>query len=40
MRLLIGFLVLLAVFLYIQTIRPDCSMTDMIGVEWVKCLIR
>ena len=40
MRLLIGFLFLLAILLYIQSMRSDCSMTNMIGVEWVKCLIR
>jgi hypothetical protein len=40
MRLLIGCLVVLAILLYVQSVRSDCSMTDMIGVEWVKCLIR
>ena len=38
MRLLIGFVLVLAALLYFQGAHPECSMSDMIGVEWLKCL--
>ena len=40
MRLLAGFLVVVAVALAAQSVRPQCSMTEMRGVEWVECLTR
>ena len=40
MRLLAGFLVVVAVALAAQSVRPQCSMTEMRGVEWVECLIK
>jgi hypothetical protein len=40
MRLLIGFLVLLITLVTIQNARHDCSMSNMIGVEWLECLAR
>jgi hypothetical protein len=38
MRLFIGFLFVLAILLYIQRGHPECSMSNMIGVEWLECL--
>jgi hypothetical protein len=40
MRLLAGFLVVVALALAAQSGRPQCSMTEMRGVEWVECLIK
>ena len=40
MRLLIGYLIVVAFALTLQNVRPQCSMTDMLGVEWVECLIQ
>ena len=40
MRLLVGFVVVLGALLIVQSVYPDCSMTDMIGVEWLQCLTR
>ncbi|MGH6803227.1 MAG: hypothetical protein ACREC3_07655 [Methyloceanibacter sp.] len=40
MRLLAGYLVVLVIALALQSVRPQCSMTDMLGVEWVECLIK
>ena len=40
MRLLTGYLIVVAFALTLQIVRPQCSMTDMLGVEWVKCLIK
>jgi hypothetical protein len=40
MRLLNGFLVLLAVLVYIQSVRSDCSMSNMTGVQWLECLAK
>jgi hypothetical protein len=40
MRLLVSFLFLLAAFVYIQALRPDCSMSNVSGVEWMECLAR
>jgi hypothetical protein len=40
MRLLISFLVVVATIVYIGSLRPDCSMSDMNGVEWLECLAR
>ena len=37
---LIGFLFVLAVAAYIQNVRNDCSMSNMIGVDWLECLFR
>ena len=40
MRLLTGFLLVVVVALAVQGARPQCSMTDMLGVEWLKCVAR
>lgn len=40
MRLLVSFLVFLAALFAVQSVRPHCSMSDMIGVEWLECLVR
>jgi len=38
MRLLIGFMMVFTGLMCLQTVRPNCSMTTMIGVEWLACL--
>jgi hypothetical protein len=38
MRLLVGFMTVVLVLMVLQTLRPHCSMTTMIGVEWLACL--
>ena len=38
MRLWIGFLTVLALIFYVEKSRPECSMADMIGVEWLECV--
>ena len=38
MRLLVGFMTVFLALMVLQTLRPQCSMTDMIGVEWLACL--
>ena len=40
MRLLTGFLLVVVVALALQSVRPRCSMTDMLGVEWLECVTR
>jgi hypothetical protein len=40
MRLLVGFMLLFAALLGMQSVHPDCSMTDMIGVVWLECLAK
>ena len=40
MRLLIGFVIALALMLCIQSVHPECSMSDMIGVEWLACIAK
>jgi hypothetical protein len=40
MRLLGGFLVVVFGLLALQSVHPECSMTAMLGVEWVQCLAR
>jgi hypothetical protein len=40
MRLLGGFLVVIFGMLALQSGHSECSMTAMIGVEWVQCLAR
>lgn len=40
MRLLIGFMILFGALICIQSVRPNCSMSDMTGVEWLICLAR
>jgi hypothetical protein len=40
MRLLTGFLLIVIVALAVQSERPQCSMTDMLGVEWLECVSR
>ena len=40
MRLLVGYLVVLVFLIGAQSMHPDCSMTNMIGVEWLQCLTR
>ena len=38
MRLLIGFVSVSVVLLFMQSAHPECSMTDMTGVEWLDCV--
>ena len=40
MRLLTGYLIVVALALTLQIARPQCSMTDMLGVEWLECLAK
>jgi hypothetical protein len=40
MRLLTGFLFLLFMFAYVESMRTGCFMSDMIGVDWLGCIIR
>jgi hypothetical protein len=40
MRLLISFIVVFTALMCLQTVRPRCSMTAMIGVDWLACLIQ
>ena len=40
MRLLIGFLIGFAVLAYVESVRSDCSMSTMIGADWLECLVR
>jgi hypothetical protein len=40
MRLLIGFMVVLATVVALQSVHPECPGSHMTGVEWVGCLIR
>ena len=37
MRLLVGFMLFFAALMGMQRVHPDCSMTDMTGVEWLEC---
>ena len=39
MRLLMGFGIVVGLFIAAQNLRPQCSMTHMTGVEWVECVI-
>jgi hypothetical protein len=38
MRLLVSFMIVFAALMCLQTVRPHCSMTDLLGVEWLGCL--
>ena len=40
MRLLVGFLTVVGLAFAAQYIRPQCSMANMPGFEWVQCLIK
>ena len=40
MRLLIGFLVLLAVLIYFQSEQHDCEIRGMTSEQWLECLTR
>jgi hypothetical protein len=40
MRLLISFMAVFAALMCLQTVRPHCSMTAMVGVDWLACLIQ
>ena len=40
MRLLIGYLIVVAIMLAAQSMHPRCSMSDMVGAEWLQCLTR
>ena len=40
MHLLVSFLVVLFGMLALQSVHPECSMTAMLGVDWVQCLAR
>ena len=37
---LIGFFVLLVALFAAQSLHPNCSMTEMVGVEWIECLAK
>jgi hypothetical protein len=39
MRLVLGVLVVVSTLMVLQSIRPECSMSDMVGVEWIRCLM-
>jgi hypothetical protein len=38
MRLLISFMIVFTTLMCLQTVRPHCSMTTMLGVNWLGCL--
>jgi hypothetical protein len=38
MRLFIGFVTVCAVLIYVQWSHPECSMADMVGVDWLACV--
>jgi hypothetical protein len=40
MRLLISFMVVFTTLMCLQTVRPHCSMTTMVGIDWLACLIQ
>jgi len=40
MRLLFGILIIVSALMALQSVHPECSMTDMVGVDWVRCLVR
>ena len=40
MRLLISFMVVFTALMCLQVARPHCSMTAMVGVDWLACLIQ
>jgi hypothetical protein len=39
LRLLVGFILVFAALSALQIVHPECSMTDLVGVEWVACLL-
>ena len=40
MRLLMGFAIVVGLAIVAETKPPQCSMANMLGVEWVECLIQ
>jgi len=40
MRLLVGFFVFFAVLFALQSAHTGCSMSNMVGVEWLECLAK
>jgi hypothetical protein len=38
MRLVIGVLTFCALLIYVQWSHPECSMADMVGVDWLACV--
>jgi hypothetical protein len=40
MRLLIGFLIGLALLAYVESVRSGCSMSTMSGANWLESLAR
>jgi hypothetical protein len=38
MRPFIGFLAVFTLIFCVEKVHPQCSMTNMIGVEWLECL--
>jgi len=40
MRLLVGFSIVVGLAFAAQHIRPQCSMANVPGIEWVQCLIK
>ena len=40
MRLLMGFAIVVGLAIVAENERPQCSMANMLGVEWVECLIQ
>ena len=39
MRLFMGFGIVVGLAIVSENERPQCSMANMLGVEWVECLI-
>ena len=40
MRLLITFAIIVGLAIAAEHVRPQCSMANMTGVEWLQCLIK
>ena len=38
MRLLITFAIIVGLAIAAEHVRPQCSMANMTGVEWLQCL--
>ena len=40
MRFLVSFMLVFTVLMCLQALRPQCSMTAMVGVDWLACLVQ
>ena len=40
MRLLMTFAIIVGLAIAAENVRPQCSMANMTGVEWLQCLIK